>query len=58
MPVFDPEVLLNQASSVCKSLFVKLVCVHIGSKIISSYEGNKALSEFTSFHESSLSEKG
>ena len=57
MSVFDPKVLLNQAPSVCKSLFGKLVCVHIGSKIISSSQGNKALTEFTSFHESSLSEK-
>ena len=29
----------------------------VGSKIISSSQGDKALSEFTSFHESSMSEK-
>ena len=57
MSVFDPEVLLNQAPSVCKSLFGKLVCALVGSKIISSSQGDKALSEFTSFHESSMSEK-
>ena len=57
MSVFDPKVLLNQAPSVCKSLFGKLVCALVGSKIISSSQGDKALSEFTSFHESSMSEK-
>ena len=29
MSVFDPKVLLNQASSVCKTLFGKLVCVRL-----------------------------
>ena len=29
----------------------------VGSKIISSSQGDKALSEFASFHESSMSEK-
>ena len=57
MSVFDPKVLLNQAPRVCKSLFGKLVCALVGSKIISSSQGDKALSEFTSFHESSMSEK-
>ena len=57
MSVFDPKVLLNQASRVCKSLFGKLMCALVGSKIVSSCQGDKALSEFTSFHESSMSEK-
>ena len=57
MSVFDANVLLNQAPSLCKSLFGKLVCALVGSKIISSSQGDKALSEFTSFHESSMSEK-
>ena len=54
---FWSKVLLNQAPSVCKSIFGKLVCALVGSKIISSSQGDKALSEFTSFHESSMSEK-
>ena len=33
------------------------MCALVGSKIISSSQGDKALSEFTSFHESSMSEK-
>ena len=56
MSVFYPKVLLNQAPSICRSLFGKSVCALVGSKIISS-QGDKALSEFTSFHESSMSEK-
>ena len=49
MPVFNPKVLLNRALSLCKSLFGKLVCALVGSKIISSSQGDKALSEFTLF---------
>ena len=54
---FWSKVLLNQAPSVCKSIFGKLVCALVGSKIISSSQGDKALSEFTSFHESRMSKK-
>ena len=57
MLVFDPKVLLSQAPSVCKSLFGKFVCALVGPKIISSFQGDKALSEFTLFHESSMSKK-
>ena len=57
MSVFDPKVLLNQAPSVCKSLFGKFVCALVGPKIISSFQGDKALSEFTLFHESRCQKK-
>ena len=43
MSVFDLKVLLNQPPSACKSLFGKLVCALVGSKIISSSQGHKAL---------------
>ena len=57
MSVFDPKVLFSQAPCVCKSLFGKMVCVLVGSKIISSSQGDKALPEFTWFQKSSMSEK-
>ena len=55
--VFDPKVLLNQAPGDCKSLFGKLMRVLVGLKIVPSTQADKALSEFTSFHESCMSEK-
>ena len=55
--VFDPKFLLNQASGDCKSLFGKLMRVLVGLKIVPSTQADKALSEFTSFHESCMSEK-
>ena len=55
--VFDPKVLLNQAPEDCKSLFGKLMHVLVGLKIVPSTQVDKALSEFTSFHESCMSEK-
>ena len=55
--VFDPKVLLNQALGDCKSLFGKLMRVLVGLKIVPSTQADKALSEFTSFHESCMSEK-
>ena len=49
MSVFDPKVLLNQAPSVCKSLFGKLVCAFVGLKIISSSQGDKAYQNLLRF---------
>ena len=49
MSVFDPIVLLNEAPSVCNSLFGKLVCVLVGSKIISSSQSDKAYQNLLRF---------
>ena len=54
---FDPKVLLNQAPGDCKSLFGKLMPVLVGLKIVPSTQADEALSEFTSLHESCMSEK-
>ena len=56
MSVFNPKVLLNQAPSVCKCHYLENWCA-LGSNIISSSQGDKALLEFTSFHGSSMLEK-
>ena len=55
--IFDPKVLLYQAPGDCKSLSGKLMHVLVGLKIVPSTQADKALSEFTSFHEFCMSEK-
>ena len=55
--IFDPKVLLSQPSNICKSLCGKLMCFLVGSKIVSTDQADKALSVFSSFYESCMSER-